>query len=258
MRGRGSKFIALGVLAFVLAVSGTAGAEEDAFPPWAETHLEATVIPASLPKDRAVPVGLQVRSAVEVPDGMWPPPLQSLRLGLDRDLRFDLEGIPTCLDGPRLSIQVPFPEIERECADATIGRGAAVVAFALNDGPVIIDRVPLIVVNSSRKEGPQRFLVLIDISVPVPALIVATALVKERRRGPLVKLEIPKIAAGAGSLAWLRFRIKRSVVDTGRSHPVLSASCSDGIFESEGEATYLFASKEFVRAEQRVRKCGSR
>lgn len=259
MRGRGWKFAALGALTAVLAASGAASAEEGV-PPWERAKLEATVIPKVLPKDEAVPVGLEVRSLVQMPAGAGSPPLRSIRLRLDRDLRFDFAEVPACFGGSSLE-PIGLDDLERECPEAIVGRGEAEITISLPDVPVAREEGPVLVLNGSRREGPQRLFLVTESTVPVPALLVATASIRDRRRddlGPLVEIEFPRIAAGAGSLSRLRFRVNRRVVDGARSHPVLSASCSDGALRTEGEATYVYAGTEIVHSEQRSRRCGRR
>lgn len=243
----------------VLAVSGAASAEEGV-PPWEQARIGATVIPKVLPKDEAVPVGLEVHSRVQMPAGKGAPPLKSIRLHLDRDLRFDFAGVPACLGGSSLE-PIGLDDLERECPEAIVGRGEAELTVSLPDAPVVREERPVLVLNGSRKKGPQRLFLFIESTVPVPALLVATASIRDRRRGDLgslIEIEFPKIAAGAGSLSRLRFRVNRRVVDGARSHPVLRGRCSDGAFRTESEATYVYAGTEIVHSEQRSRRCGRR
>ncbi|HZO05557.1 MAG TPA: hypothetical protein VFB52_04160 [Solirubrobacterales bacterium] len=270
MRGKGAKFVALGTLMVVLVACGAAGADDGPAPPWEQAKLDATVFPKRLPSDGFSPVRLELSSWVRMKDERWPPPLRELSFHLDRDVRFDLAGIPTCGDGGVHSeIATSYSSLERECADALVGRGEAVVASSLVGDTVVRERIPLIVVNAVVPgevpgEGRTRLYVVGGLSIPVPITFVAPVYRQKRRHGDLgtvLRVVFPKLVSGAGSLNWLRLRInRRTVVDGGREHAVVAARCPDRAFQANLEATYVYPQSggEYAHSEQRVRRCGRR
>jgi hypothetical protein len=78
--------------------------------------------PTSLPRDGEAPIRVAVGAKIAGPDGASPPPLQRIRIEINRYGRLDRRGLPVCRFN---QIQPSTTARARQaCGDALVGRGA--------------------------------------------------------------------------------------------------------------------------------------
>ena len=223
MAGRRRSTALLALLA-ALALAAGAGAE-----PIQRGNLrigfDARFAPRSLPRERAVPVKISLRSTIATTDGSQPPPLRGLRIALNRHGRF-AAGLPRCAAG-ELQSQPPAAALAR-CRAALVGRGRyrAEIAAGAGRAPVAV-RGRVLAFNAARGRAAAILLVLYS-RAPVPqSTVVALAISRARGElGTVLSARVPLIAGGAGSVTALSLRIGRTYRRGGRRVGYLSASCA--------------------------------
>jgi hypothetical protein len=194
--------------------------------------------PQSLPKKRFAPIDFQ--GYVDIASrqrGQRPSPLQRAVIDFDHDGRLSVAGLPTC--APETVANATTEEARSVCKGAIVGKGEVRALISLPEGPVPV-RSPLTIFNGPRLEGKPTAVLHARITVPATQ-VYAIVVPIEKRRGEFlyrVRLEVPPIAGGLGSLTHLDVRIGRRYRAGGKPRSYVSARCSDNILRTHGRFTF--------------------
>lgn len=209
-------------LAFAVGIStASATASGDiSLPLPTEAVFRATFTPTRLPARETKPISLALAETIENQDGSHPPALQELQLDLDRHLGLSVKGLPTCprVPGGRQSREKPY----ERCEDAKVGSGVVEVEIAFPEQTPVRIRGKLSVYNGGFSKGRTMFWLFVYLPAPVTGGILMPLEIRRGghgRYGWTGKLEIPKIANGAGSITYLGARLRKGI---------FSASCPNG------------------------------
>jgi hypothetical protein len=185
--------------------------------------------PKQMPKREYIPVAASIFGKIKTSDGTHPSALREVDVNIDKDVRINAGGLPSCKGGQR-DIRDPGA-VRRACAGAILGGGSAHVEIAFPEQPPIRVASPLTVFNGGEKDGEVTLLIHVFITVPVPAAIVTRVTIQRKGSGVHAVAEVPVIVAGSGSMLDFQFRL-------GRTHPYkrkrigfLEAKCPDGNFK---------------------------
>jgi hypothetical protein len=236
---------AIVVLAGLAALGG--GSAASVFGAGGETKVRAgnlviraqgIVSPKALPKERMVPISLYARGSVATVDGSHVPPAETVHLQVDRHLRIETSGLPTCT--PR-KIEAATPtQAMSACGSALIGKGSAAAEVEFPESAPFSAKGPLLGFNGPLVGGYAEMLYYVYVSVPAPtALVVIAKVAKDSGKyGYGISLTVPKLAGGSGSLTGFEIKIGRKWTYKGKKRSYLSADCPTGSFYNQVEATF--------------------
>jgi hypothetical protein len=201
-----------------------------------------TVSPRTLPRNEYAPVTANIFGRISTRDGTHPPALREAVVDIDRDVRINAKGYPTCrmreLTGrsTRASLRV--------CGDSLLGEGIAKfgISFPEQDGKVHPDLLlasldnllpppRLLVFNGGEKGGKVTLLIHTFITVPAPTAIVATVTLSRNGSGLHAVATIPAVAEGQGSLLDFGFKFGKTYEYKGEQVGYLEAKCPEGVFK---------------------------
>ena len=185
--------------------------------------------PKKMPNDEYVPVTASVFGSVKTADGTHPSALREITVGVDRDVKVNVKGYPTCKGGSR-DIRDPEAAL-KACPDTVLGNGIAHVEIAFPEQKPIVVTSPLTVFNGGEKGGKVTLFIHVFITVPAPAAIVTTVTISRKGSGLHTVSKIPVIAGGRGSLIGFKFKLGKTYAYKGSEVGHLEAKCQDGDFE---------------------------
>lgn len=202
-------------------------------PPRLDFDLNARVSPRSLPKKKPAPVRLRVGARVRYSDGTQPPALREAILDVE-DVDVDVRGLPVCRDR---ALRAPvrrggeLRRAKRACGDAILGGGRVGILIGYPQlAPVsLLSQVTLF--NGGVRDGVIVLFALAEANAPAPRTLAArieVERIKTGRRGLQVKVRVPMIAGGRGSLTDLSLLLRRRFFSGAAKKSFLSARCPDG------------------------------
>lgn len=182
--------------------------------------------PHSLPRDRDVPVTVNLNVAIKTADGQRPPQLRRITLAVNRYGRLTTKGLPTC-PAALLESTDPPTAIAR-CGDALVGHGhfAANVEFPNRD-PFPVEGKML--AFNSRAHGGKAILLHIHGSNPVEVTVVLTFTIHHPKRGKfgtVLSTKIPRLASDLGYVTDVALVFDRRYRYRGKKYSFLSARCA--------------------------------
>jgi hypothetical protein len=195
--------------------------------------------PTRLPRHGSAPATARIIGDISTRDGSHPPALQQIEADIDRTIRVDAVGIPTCSAGQLQASS--SATAKRVCGDALIGSGSAEVEVAFPEQQPFRATGPLLLFNNGVHGGTTSVLLHAYVAVPAPTAIVVKAKVTRIHRGRFglhLEAHIPKIAGGAGSATAFELKIGRRYTYKGRRKSFLSASCPTGSWETKGNVLF--------------------
>lgn len=177
--------------------------------------FEGLIAPSTLPASGPIPVSLRVSGTIKSADGSRVPALKTLTLEFNKDGRLDLSGIPTCRVSQIESTLTA--QARKVCGAALIGTGRVGAQIDLPEQAPFDAQGPLSIFNGQSKGGRPELITHLYVSDPAPTTFVTTAPVHQAsgQYGSSVKINIPTIAAGQGSLILFDATI----------HKIIRASC---------------------------------
>ncbi len=202
--------------------------------------------PRALPRDRDVPVTVNLNVSVKTADGSRPPQLRTITLAVNRYGRLSTEGLPICRAGLLESTDSRLALAR--CHSALVGHGqfSANVEFP--------DRTPFpikgkMLAFNGRSKGRPAVLLHIHGSNPVEATVVLTFKIRHPRQGKfgtVLNTKIPLIASDLGYVTNVSLVFGRTYRYQGEKRSFLSARCAapagfPGALFSFTKATFLFA-----------------
>lgn len=213
--------------ALVLALLGAAFARGEVVPDGdLLVGFDARFAPQSLPRDRAVPLQVNLTGSVKMVDGSRPPQLRRISIALNRHGVIITRGLPTC-SRAELESTSSTTALDR-CRGALVGRGdfGANVSISGQDPVPIEGRV---LAFNSGAQGRAAILVHIYASSPVRASVVLTFKISHRRQGEfgtVISTKIPTIASDFGYVTDVSLAFGRKYKAGGEQLSFLSARCA--------------------------------
>jgi hypothetical protein len=197
--------------------------------------------PKALPKSTFAPVSFHGSASLSTVDGTHIPAAESTELLVDKHIRIDSTGLPTC-SLKQIEATAPAAAM-KACGDALIGKGTSTAQVQFPEQASFDAKGPLLAFNGPAEGGyggyhEQFYYVYAD--VPVPTALIAVAKVS-KASGPYgykISITIPKIAGGAGSFSSAEFTIDRKWTYKGTEHSFLSAECADDHFGAQVEVDF--------------------
>jgi hypothetical protein len=188
--------------------------------------IDGATSPKALPKNKMAPIGFHGSASVATRDGSHIPPALSTQLLVDRHIKIDTTGLPTCT---LAQIQSTSPAAAmKACGGALIGKGTSTAQVQFPE------QAPF----TAKGYREQFYYVYAD--VPVPTALIAVAKVSKGtgKYGYKISISIPEIAGGAGSFSGAEFTINRKWTYKGEKHSFLSAECASGHFNAQVKVAF--------------------
>lgn len=195
--------------------------------------------PTKLPRHGGAPVTARIDGEVTTRDGSHPPALQDLEAEIDRTVKVDAVGLPTCRES---QLKASSSATARKvCGDALVGSGTAEVEVAFPEQKPFRSSGPLLLFNGGVHGATTTVLLHAYVDVPAPTAVIVRATVTrihQGRYGLRLKAHIPKVAGGAGSATAFDIKIGRRYTHKGRRRSFLTASCPIGSWATKGNLLF--------------------
>jgi hypothetical protein len=202
--------------------------------------------PRSLPRDRDVPVTVNLHVGIKTADGARPPQLRRITLAVNRYGRLSTEGLPVC--HPALLESTDPPTALARCRHALVGHGKfiAIVAFPNRDPFPVNGRM---LAFNGRAHGKPAILLHIHGTNPVDVTVVLAFAIHhppQGKFGTVLTTKIPKLASDLGYVSDVSLVFNRQYSYHGERHSFLSARCAapsgfPGAIFSFTRGTFRFA-----------------
>jgi hypothetical protein len=197
------------------------------------------ISPTALPKHGFAPATARIIGKIGTVDGTHPPALRHVEVDIDRTIRVDAAGLPTC--SPAQLQARSSADAKRVCGDAIVGSGSTEVEVAFPEQTPFSSTGPLILFNGGVHGKTTKILLHAYVDVPAPTAIVVPATVTrihKARFGLHIEASIPRIAGGAGSATRFELKIGRRFTYRGKKKSFLSAGCPTGSWMAKGHAEF--------------------
>ncbi len=208
---------AVAVVCLAVGLVSTAGARDPN-----STNVQQIVVkvsPKKLPKDKRVPISLDVNVFSTNPTGT--PNASSLALvDFDKDVKFQQKGYPTC-DPTQFGSQSTTQDVQAACPDAIVGSGTATVAL----GTLTI---PAKTIGATVKGNKVLLHSYTQEAGGVPLVGAFQKSTGGSKYGQQLNTAVPPLAGGAGVLTQFElFTKKIAYKNKGKKLAIVSAKCSD-------------------------------
>lgn len=197
------------------------------------------ISPTTLPKHGFAPATARIVGRIGTADGTHPPALRHVELDIERSIRVDAAGLPTCR-ADQLQAR-SSADAKRACGDAIVGSGSTEVEVAFPEQAPFSSTGPLILFNGGVRGRTTTVLLHAYVDVPAPTAIVVPATVTRIDKGRFglhLDARIPRIAGGAGSATRFEMKIGRRFTYKGEKKSFLSAGCPTGSWMTKGHAEF--------------------
>ncbi len=218
-----SAALAVGVAAFASAASITIRAGN------LITTFGGTASPKAMPRSNYVPVSTNIFGKIKTSDGTHPSALREVDVNIDKDVKINVKGYPTCKPG-QLEARDTKAAM-KVCGTTTLGSGEANVEIAFPEQEPILVNSPITVFNGGEKGGKVKLLIHVFITVPVPAAIVTEVTIKRSGSGLKSVSKIPVAVGGSGSAIDFKFKLGKTYSYKGKKVGYFEAKCPDGKFK---------------------------
>jgi hypothetical protein len=181
--------------------------------------------PHALPRDRDVPVTVNLSGSVRTTDGSRPPQLRSMSVAVNRYGKLTTRGLPTCQ--PNSLEATSSKAALARCRGALVGRGrfGANVDFPDIEFPV----EGRMLAFNSRARGRPSIALHVHGSNPVEATFVLIFRIShppKGRYGTVLSTRIPRIASDLGYVTDLSLTFGRRYRHEGEARSFISARCA--------------------------------
>jgi len=197
------------------------------------------ISPTTLPKHGFAPATAHIIGKIGTVDGTHPPALRHVELDIEKSIRVDAAGLPTC---SLAQLQArSSADAKRVCGDAIVGSGSTEVEVAFPEQAPFSSTGPLILFNGGVHGKTTTVLLHAYVDVPAPTAIVVPATVTRIHKGRFglhLEASIPRIAGGAGSATRFELTIGRRFTYKGQKTSFLSAGCPTGNWMTKGHAEF--------------------
>jgi hypothetical protein len=199
--------VCLLAVAVGLAAAPAPGAPLDDLLPHLHTSLTATPAPIPAPSEGRIPVSLRLAESIWTDDGSHPSAATEVRFELDRQLQFDLSGVPRCPSTPIQS----YPRSDwGSCKPAIVAGGRIKWEIALPEQEAFRTGAEAIAYRANR----NKLLIRTHVPAPINAEVVISVELSptsEGRYGLSATASIPMVAGGSGSLTYLGLRFRKGL-----------------------------------------------
>ncbi len=238
--GRGARAgVALLVVGLIGLAASFAAAAEGEGPVVVRTgedtiSFDFSVSPRSLPKGGGT---AELKVAIGEESLGYSPGITAATIRLDRSIGFDLDGIPRCLYGVQIDAVGPS-----ECDEAVVGKAEAKVIVQFPEGSI-----PIKVHSRGTiyKAGGTKLLVKLPFEWPINGELVFPVPIKGGATGDELKIKVPQITDGYGSLTSLGLDLER---------PYVTAECDRGKLRASADLFIGDGTEESLEA---TRACAS-
>lgn len=206
--------------------------------------INGSTDPRVLPKNTPAPISFHGSASVSTKDGSHIPPALGTQLLVDKHIKLDTTGLPTCTIA---KLRATSPALAmKNCGDALIGKGTSTAEVQFPEQAAFDAKGPLLAFNGPSSgggyggKGYQEQLYYVYADVPVPTALIAVGKVSKAtgEYGYRISISIPKIAGGAGSFSSAEFTINRKWTYEGEKHSFLNAECANGHFAAQVEVAF--------------------
>jgi hypothetical protein len=207
--------------------------------------INGSTSPSVLPKNKLAPIGFHGSASVSTRDGTHIPPALSTQLLVDKHIKLDTTGLPTCTLA-KLTASSPAQAM-KACGDALLGKGTSTAQVQFPEQPPFEAKGPLLAFNGPSSGGggyggggynEQLYYVYADVPVPTALIAVGKVSKDTGKYGYKISISIPRIAGGSGSFKSAEFTIDRKWTYRGEKHSFLNAECANGHFSAQVEVTF--------------------
>lgn len=236
----------LGVLAAGVLLAAIAGAEQSGGGGVLAT-FDGSIAPKRLPRDRPVPVSVELAGSIRATDGSSPLRLSGIELAFGAPGGLDTSGLPVCPRG-RLRNATTRQALQR-CTGALVGRGTIVSEVPLSAEDPLRARARALAFNG--RAGGRSAVWVHAYSTAPPVSFVLPLYLRAGRDGAygvLLRAPLAKALGRWPRLRSFRLTLGRRYRAGGATHSYLSAKCplpprfSVGFFPL-ARVTYSFAQK---------------
>jgi hypothetical protein len=197
------------------------------------------ISPTKLPKHGFAPATARIIGKIGTVDGTHPPALRQVEADIDKTIRVDAVGLPTCRLGQLQARNTR--DAKRACGDAIVGSGSASVEVAFPEQPPFSSTGPLVLFNGGVHGKTTTVFLHAYVDVPAPTAVVVPATVTRIDKGRFglhLEASVPRIAGGAGSATHFEMKIGRRFTYKGEKKSFLSAGCPTGSWMTKGHVEF--------------------
>jgi hypothetical protein len=202
--------------------------------------------PRSLPRDRDVPVTVNLNTSIKTSDGSRPPQLRQISFGVNRYGHITTKGLPVCRS-PLLESTDSQTALAR-CGPARVGSGKFIANVEFPNREPFAVQGRMLAFNG-RAGGRPAVLLHISGSKPVKVTVVLTFTIrhpKQGKFGTVLTTKIPRLASDLGYVTDVSLVFNRRYRYRGKSYSFLSARCAapsgfPGAIFSFTRGTFSFA-----------------
>ncbi len=202
--------------------------------------------PKKLPRKGTAPISVSVGWDIATTDGSPPPKLKTLSIEINRNGRFDYEGLPTC---PYAKIQPATTQRAlANCRSALVGQGSfsANIALKGQEGEAYASTGKLLVFNGEDKGKPVLFGQIYAAHPFATSFVIVfkVAKISKGTYGTALRAELPKALRSWGDLTGIEMSLSRKYGYKGKQHSYISAGCPAPI--GFGAASFKLARTSFA------------
>ncbi len=202
--------------------------------------------PRSLPRDRNVPVTVNLDTSIKTADGTAPPQLRRISFAVNRYGHISTIGLPACNVGLLESTDTQVA-LER-CRAALVGRGQFEANVAFPDRAPFPVHGQMLAFNGSA-HGRPAILLHIHGSSPAEVTVVLAFTIRHPAKGKfgtVLSAKIPRLASDLGYVTNVSLKFNREYRYRGKNYSFLSARCAaptgfPGAIFSFTRGTFSFA-----------------
>lgn len=201
--------------------------------PLLEFRAGFEIAPRTLPVGKPAPVAFGAGARISTATGTHPSALREAVVDVDRDVVFDVDGLPAC--GYRRLASRESDAARRDCRRAIVGWGTAVFLLTYPENKPILLKTDVTLFNGGARGRATRLFLHGFLPIPRPEAVVAPVGLEPALGGGSglhATIAIPRVSDGHGSLVDLTLTVRRSFrAEDGTKNSFLSARCPDGSFE---------------------------
>jgi hypothetical protein len=207
--------------------------------------------PHSLPRDRDVPVSVNLDTSIKASNGARPPQLRRISFEVNRYGRISTIGLPVC-DAGLLESTNTQVALER-CRPALVGRGQFAANVQFPDREPFPVHGQMLAFNGS-SHGHPAILLHIHGSSPAEVTVVLAFTIRHPAKGKfgtVLSAKIPRLASDLGYVTHVSLVFNRRYEYRGRGYSFLSARCAapsgfPGAIFSFTRGTFSFANGQQI------------
>ncbi len=207
--------------------------------------------PHSLPRDRDVPVSVNLDTSIKASNGARPPQLRRISFEVNRYGRISTIGLPVC-DAGLLESTNTQVALER-CRPALVGRGQFAANVQFPDREPFPVHGQMLAFNGS-SHGHPAILLHIHGSSPAEVTVVLAFTIRHPAKGKfgtVLSAKIPRLASDLGYVTHVSLVFNRRYEYRGKGYSFLSARCAapsgfPGAIFSFTRGTFSFANGQQI------------